>query len=109
MTRRGYVKPEERCQERVHPWGSCSNRGKFKEKGKRYCGTHLPSKVKARHEERERKFTEQYEAKQRRWARDDRIRQAERDLVEGLLRFDPEALPHNVCVLIDKIRKARDS
>lgn len=108
--RRGYVKPEERCCERVHPWGSCSNRGKFKEKGKRYCGTHLPSKVKARRKERDRKFTEQWEAKQRRWARTDRINMAEMRLLEGVMELDPIPVGCEwLGELIEAVRKARAS
>jgi hypothetical protein len=51
----------ERCAAKVwHEYhqSPCSSRGKYEEDGRWWCGTHAPSKVKARDAERARKYRE---------------------------------------------------
>jgi hypothetical protein len=88
----------------------CSRKGKYKEGGKLWCFQHQPSKEKARREERNKKWKREWKAKQRRWARDARIRDAEHALLENVMLLDPIPPGHEwLGKLIKDVEKARNS
>ncbi len=56
------------CQARVYNSGAfrdsrCARAGKYKEFGYPYCKQHLPSRVKARNDERRKRENDEYQAK----------------------------------------------
>lgn len=45
----------------------CDNKGKYKENGEFYCGIHLPSKVKARDDKRDKAFKKGWDEQKKAW------------------------------------------
>jgi len=63
----------DRCDARVFAdWHSyqCSRKGIHHENGKKYCGTHLPSRVVARQEKKRKKWDKEWDAKKAVWAQE---------------------------------------
>ncbi len=63
----------------------CYRHGKFKEGGKRWCGIHLPSKVKAKQAERDAKWEAEWERKEAQRDRERAIESARDALIAAAL------------------------
>ncbi len=89
----------------------CSRKGKYREGGKLWCFQHQPAKEKARREEAHRKWKEEWDAKQARSEKRDRIAVAEQRLVGACLKWREETvlIPDRIINYIDAVRKARAS
>ncbi len=90
-----------------HSFMPCRYQGKYQERDKWWCGIHLPSKVALRVEKLRQRWQTRWDAKQRRWVRDGRIRDAERMLVDVVLDDQTGNLPGWLKLLADDIREAR--
>ncbi len=89
-------------------WSPCKNRGKHAEGGRGYCGLHLPSKLKAREEARDRKWRKDWDAKQARRSRSARVALAEEILVREVLSRESN-VPGWLKLMVEDVRKARAS
>jgi len=88
------MKTEDRCVEQVwHDFvhGQCSRKGRYKESGKIYCGTHLPSRVKEKSAARAKKWDEEWAKKRECWDKEEKDKkwgEIGPELLEALKAFD---------------------
>ena len=88
-------------------WLGCARKGKHEEDGKLWCFQHQPSKVKARRDESSRLWQQEWDARRRKRAIEDKIRNAREGLVEACLQLDPA--PSELKHLIENVRKAEEA